>query len=126
MNTDISAKKQRGPGRRWVKGQSGNPNGAPRKGASWAEAIRWATEQTAGEIVDRLESGELRAAFARMPKKMQLKHLIVLRWLAAQMFDPSPGLAALIMDREDGKVADKIESNGPLVVVTRKTEWTPN
>ena len=128
MNDDPKNRTKRGPGSRGSchapptnaipKGQTLNPNGAPRKGLSWAESIRLVESLTCAEALELVRrsggAAEMEAALSRMPPTMPVK---ILQTLAAQVrsiCDPSPGLLEFFANRSEGKVADRTE--GRLVV----------
>lgn len=110
----------------WKPGQSGNPRGAPVQGTSWAAVIKVVSEMTAKQLADFVGSGWLQSQLAKMPQTVSMKYLVVIRWFVAQMNDPSPSLAGVIMDREDGKVAGDTGSNTTIVYVGRDSKWEPN
>jgi hypothetical protein len=109
---------------RWKKGESGNPKGRPKLGNSWAEAIRWATSRTPKELAGFLGASFLTTQLNKMPQNVSLKHLIIARWIVAQMNDPSPALAGIIMDREEGKPVQPVDMNvnSPLSVIVEPPE----
>ena len=128
-NSQVSAmrlNKKRGAGRPFKPGQSGNLKGTPKRGTSWAEVIKWAADSTPGQLVKYLQSGELESAFRKMPSPVTMKRLIVLRWFVAQMNEPSPALAGLILNRSEGKVSDNIGGATKIVYVGRDSKWESN
>lgn len=87
-----------------------NPAGAPRQGMSWAGVIRDVMQQTSEQLADEVgRDNELGAAISRLPKGVPFKKLLAARLMQALMFDPTPGLLSALMDREEGKVADKLD-----------------
>lgn len=80
----------------WQPGQSGNPAGAPKRGESWAEIIQRIGEMTDAEFVKLKHSRPTQKQQAVMAVYMALKN------------DPQPGVFNAIMDRTEGKVADKL------------------
>jgi len=109
----------------WKPGQSGNPKGAPKRGTSWAEVIKTVSEMTPSQLIEALQGGVLVDQLKRMPQHMTMKYLVVIRWFVAQMNEPSPSLAGVIMDREDGKVAGDTGGSTTVVYVGRDTQWKP-
>jgi hypothetical protein len=99
----------------WKPGQSGNPKGRPAEGQSWAAVIREVTNLTPEEINSLIQpTTDLGRAFSQMPRAVQLKYLMILRAVSAIMFDPQAAMLNVFMDREDGKVADKLNLTGEL------------
>lgn len=97
---------------RWKKGESGNPAGAPKRGESWAElfnTIGNLTGEEASERAVKLWAGE----FKKMPKGITLKELVVLRAYSALLDESNARLLKEVMDRAEGKVAERIEGPGP-------------
>jgi hypothetical protein len=89
----------------WQPGQSGNPGGRPKAGATWAKTIIQLSEMTAEQIADEVGRGTtLGKQFLTMPKQVPLKRLVTARILAALMFEPTPGLWAGLMERAEGRV----------------------
>jgi hypothetical protein len=103
------AKKPRG--RPWQPGQSGNPAGRPPDGQSWAGIIREVTEMSPEQVAKLVggERSDLGRSFLMMPRKVQLKYLLISRVIAALMFEPTQGLLSTIIERVDGKVTDKLD-----------------
>ncbi len=119
-------KKRRGPGRPFKPGQVTNPKGAPKRGTSWAEVIKVVSEMTPAQIMESLQGGPLFDQLRRMPQHLSMKYLVVIRWFVAQMNEPSPSLAGVIMDREDGKVAGDTGGAVTVVYVGRDRGWRPD
>jgi len=97
----------------WKKGQSGNPKGAPKRGTSFKEIYEWALECDRDDMIAVLEAGgrnDLSNMFRLMPKGVHMKALLAARIVAANMFEPQPGLVNHIADRIEGKVAQPITS----------------
>lgn len=94
----------------WKKGQSGNPKGAPKRGESWAEIIKYVGDLTPSEAADMSQqvAGKLRS----IGDAVTLRQAVVLRVFAALMFEPQPGLLNAFMERTEGKVKDQIELSG--------------
>lgn len=106
-------------------GKSGNPNGAPKRGTSWSEVIKTVSEMTPAQIIEALKGGIFADQLRKMPQHMSMKYLVVIRWFIAQMNEPSPSLAGVIMDREDGKVAGDTGGATTIVYVGRDSAWRP-
>jgi len=94
----------------WKKGQSGNPNGAPKRGESWAEIIKYVGDLTPSEAAEMSQqvAGKLRS----IGDGVTLKQAVVLRVFAALMFEPQPGLLNAFIERTEGKVKDQVELSG--------------
>lgn len=98
-NSVISAKPR---GRPFQPGQSGNPSGRPKEGQSWNAIVREVTDKTPEELAAIVgPRSMLGQAFAKMPKGIPLKTLIVMRICAALMFDPSSALFRAMLDAQD-------------------------
>lgn len=112
---------QRGGRRRtsWKPGQSGNPNGAPKKGESWAETIRRVGDMTPAEAV--VWCKEITGKLAPLGDKVTLREAVVLRVFAANVFEPQPGLVNAFMDRAEGKPAQPLTGpdGGPLALLMK-------
>lgn len=95
----------------WKKGQpSPNPKGRPPEGQSWKAIIKQVSNMTPAKIVDLVgDDNDLGQAYKKMPQKTRMKVLVVLRSMAALMFDPSPSLLEHLMDRDEGKVKEELE-----------------
>ena len=93
------------------KGSVLNPAGRPKMENSWANIIRTTMEMTAEELSDSMggQSNELGQAIAKFPRGIPIKRLLAARLITALMFEPTPGLVNALMDREEGKVADKLD-----------------
>lgn len=81
----------------WKPGESGNPTGAPKRGESWAEIIQRIGEMTDAEFIQLKRNNPTQKQQAIMAVYMALKN------------DPQPGVFNAIMERTEGKVADKLE-----------------
>lgn len=105
------------PPSEWKKGQSGNPDGAPRKGQSYAEAIRTIDSLTVAEAIELVEraggSPDLIAPMRAMPQSMPMKLLKALRVSIANICEPTTGLLNFEADRSEGKVKERLEHSGP-------------
>lgn len=102
------AAKAKPRGKPWPEGVSGNPAGAPKRGESWAEVIKDITDKTPEEVLAELDSGELAAAYRKFPRHVLIKRLIIMRVVAALMFEPQSGLLNSFMERADGKVLEQL------------------
>ena len=101
----------------WKPGQSGNPAGRPKDGQSWKEVISECSNMTVEDILQMVgETNDLGRAIKAMPKNVQMKYLVTSRVLAALMFEPTSGLWNGLMDRMEGKVAERIQLDGNLEV----------
>ena len=109
--------KRKAPPHAWKPGQSGNPKGRPKDGQSWAAVWKECTEKTPAEVLSLINtSNDLGKAFKSYPPNVQMKYLVALRALSALMFDPQASMLNAIMDREDGKVAEKFEASGGIEI----------
>ena len=102
-------------GRKWVKGQSGNPAGAPKRGESWAEVIKQIGDMTAEEVKNLIASWI--PTLNRVPKGVTMKQLVVIRAYVALANEPSASLMNAFMDRAEGKVPDRTQMEGKLTVL---------
>ncbi len=59
---------------------------------------------------------DLGRSFRLYPKNVQVKILVAARVMAAIMHEPTPGLLKEVLDRIEGKVADKLQMSGTLEV----------
>jgi hypothetical protein len=89
--------------------QNINRNGAPPRGESWKEIIDRVGNMTPKEAADHAVAiaGKLKS----MGNGITLKEAVVIRGYAALLFEPSPGIMTIYMDRSDGKVTDKLALN---------------
>ena len=107
------------------KGQSGNPKGRPKDGESWAGIFREIGDLTpagAGELGTEIGK-RLSQNYGKT--ELNLRKLLALRLYDAALFDPQPGIVNIIIEREDGKVKDVVETSGKLEIVIGATQWTP-
>jgi hypothetical protein len=94
------------------KGSVLNPKGRPKDGESWAGIWRAVTNMTPEELLGIVGTkGDLANAIKKYPQNVQMKYLMAIRIMCATMFEPSSGLLNSMMEREDGKVPDKIDVN---------------
>ena len=96
-------------GKRFPKGVSGNPKGAPKRGESWAEIIKRIGEMTPEEASDHAQqiAGKLRS----IGGGLTLKEAVVLRVYAALMFEPTAALLNSFMERAEGKITQPLDMN---------------
>jgi hypothetical protein len=115
--TDKPKPKRKAPKTAWKPGQSGNPAGRPKDGQSWKEVISEVSNMTVDDILLMVgENNDLGRAIKQMPKSVQMKYLVTARVMAALMFEPTSGLWMGLMDRMEGKVAERIQVDGNLEV----------
>jgi len=81
----------------WVKGQSGNPAGRPRRGQSFADALRRALSERDPET--------------KRTKLQQVADAAVERAIKGDL-----EAIRLIAERIDGKVPERVQSDGQLVI----------
>ena len=62
-NSEVAAKKRRGPGRPFQKGQSGNPTGRQKKDPEVEEILKAASPAAAKKLVGLAESEDPKIAF---------------------------------------------------------------
>ncbi len=100
---------------RWKPGESGNPKGAPKRGESWAETIKAISDMTPAQAAEWCNqvAGKLKS----IGDDVSLKQAVTLRVFAALMFDPQPGLFNAVMERTEGKVADRVEHSGSVTLI---------
>jgi hypothetical protein len=116
-NTEETTKPERDKNGRWIKGKSANPRGRPKEGQSWAAVIREVSEMTPEQVVEMLgKNNPLSQSFEQMPKGIPMKYLATIRLYSSVMFDPTKGIWDAIVDRDEGKVPDKMEYNGTVKV----------
>ena len=101
-----AAKKRGNPN--WKKGgPSPHPQGAPKRGESWAEIIKRFGEMTPAEAAQ--VSLELSKRLLSIGEGITLKQAVVLRVYDALLFEPQPGLLNAFMERAEGKITQPIE-----------------
>jgi hypothetical protein len=123
-------KKRRGP---LQPGQTANPFGAPRKGASYREMLsalgkmdRAEVEQFLGLLPDHPEHKRLKSKLvsqlAALPKGVPLKALTAIAAVLETIEAPNASLLNFIADREEGKIgADEPGRGVQVCVVFHKT-----
>jgi len=97
-----------------------NPKGRPKDGESWAAIIKAVGDMYPEDIVAFVgKNNDLGRMLSKLPKEVQMKYLVVSRVFSSLMFEPSSGLWKELMERAEGKVADKfdINSNGTTKVI---------
>ena len=94
-------------GKPFVKGQSGNPKGGPKRGESWAEIIKRIGNMTPVEAAAHAQTiaGKLKA----MGDGLTLKEAVVIRVYASLLFEPQPGLLNSFMERAEGKIVNPVD-----------------
>lgn len=112
-----ATEKRKVPPKAWKPGQSGNPAGRPKDGQSWREVIAEVSNMTVEDITRMIgEANDLGRSMKTMPKSVQMKYLVTARVMAALMFEPTAGLWNGLMDRMEGKVAERVQIDGVLEV----------
>jgi len=106
---DNSGKTAKPRGRPFPKGTSGNPNGAPKRGASWKEILDEIGKLDGQQALER--AGRIFAALKKYPKGVTLKELSAISLYIRLVNDPTGSLLNAIADRTDGKVSQPIEGN---------------
>jgi len=97
-----------------------NPKGRPKDGESWAAIIKTVGDMYPSDIVAFVgRNNDLGRMLAKLPQDVQMKYLVVSRVFSSLMFEPSSGLWKELMERAEGKVADKfdINANGTTKVI---------
>ena len=107
-NTKRTEKRQPPP-TAWKPGQSGNPNGAPKRGESWREIIDSVGKMFAEEVSAEVGNNDLGRAYRQLPRGIAMKRLVVMRIFTALMFEPTAGLWNPLMERVEGKVIQPID-----------------
>ena len=102
----IKTSKRKAPTTAWKKGHSGNPGGRPKNQQSITYWLNEYGNVTPAALADQCVqyATELR----RVKGDMTMFAHIAVRALMAQVNEPSPGLLAQILERTEGKVADKL------------------
>jgi hypothetical protein len=111
MPKSANTRTRKPPKTAWAPGQSGNPAGAPKRGESWAELFNIIGNLTGDEAAERAVkawTGKLRA----LPKGVTLKELVVLKAYATLLDEGNARLLKEVMDRAEGKIADKVVGPG--------------
>jgi hypothetical protein len=95
-------------GKRWKKGESGNPAGRPpdqNRIGYWLKEWGGMTSEQAAKLC-KLYSAELRKADTG---ELPLASILALRVWMSLMNEPTPGLFAEVMDRLEGKVTQTVD-----------------
>ncbi len=109
-NRATTDKKRKPPKSAWKPGESGNPAGRPKDGASWAAIIAAVGNMYPEEILKIVgANNDLGRNLALFPKGVQMKYLVTARVYAALMFEPTATLWKDLMDRAEGKVQDRVD-----------------
>lgn len=109
-NTRKTDEKRKPPKSAWQPGQSGNPNGRPKDGESWAKIIADIGNMYPEDILAFVgRDNDLGREIMQLPKNVQMKYLVTSRVFAALMFEPTAGLWNGLMDRVEGKVGDRLD-----------------
>jgi hypothetical protein len=112
-----SVKTTKPRGKPWKPGESGNPAGRPKSGASWSEIFKEVGEQYPEEVTQLFGSrSSLGRKYAKYTKGVQMKYQVAYRVVAELMSEPTPGLLKETLDRIEGKVKERIEVDGSLNV----------
>ena len=114
---DNSKKTGRVFGKPFVKGQSGNPKGAPKRGQSWKEILNEIGELDGAQAMER--AGMIFRDLKKYPKGVTLKELSAISYFIRMINDPNGSLLSVVADRTDGKVVSPVD-------VTSKGEQITN
>ena len=90
----------------WKPGQSGNPKGAPKRGQSWKEIVKTIGDLTPKEASDYCHA--VAGKIAVIGDAVTLKEAVILRVYTALLFEPDARLLNVIIDRDEGKVAQPV------------------
>ena len=99
----------------WKPGKSGNPDGAPKRGDSWAETIKSIGEMDGPSIAALWDTQH--REFGKLPEGISMKQLVVMTVYAALLREPSPGNWRELMDRAEGPVKQQDEHSGKVEIV---------
>jgi hypothetical protein len=108
-NSDKNSVKKKVVGRPFVKGQSGNPKGAPKRGMSWKEILEQVGNLDGEQALER--AGRIFADLKKYPKQVTLKELSAIAYYIRMINDPNGSLLNAVADRTDGKVVQPVEGN---------------
>ena len=90
----------------WKPGQSGNPKGAPKRGQLWKEIVKTIGDLTPKEASDYCHA--VAGKIAVIGDAVTLKEAVILRVYTALLFEPDARLLNVIIDRDEGKVAQPV------------------
>lgn len=127
-NSGKNSGKTKRPGRvenlkPFTKGQSGNPGGRPKNEQSISYWLSEYGGLTPSQLADLCE--QYAADLKKVKGEMPMFAHIAMRALMAQINEPSPGLLAVILDRTEGKVKDRLELSGDVAApVVLKVVYT--
>ena len=117
QTSDKPKSNRKAPRTAWKPGQSGNPAGRPKSGESWSDIFKLVGEMYSDDVIQIIGAdNDLGRSFRLYPKNVQVKILVAARVMAAIMHEPTPGLLKEVLDRIEGKVADKLQMSGTLEV----------
>ena len=91
----------------WVKGQSGNPNGRPKKGKTWSEIANDLLDSNEIMIVYST-SKDIKDLHLKVDKNKTIRHAIVSALINEAMSGNIQAIKELY-DRTEGKPAQKLE-----------------
>lgn len=94
------------PKNQWVKGQSGNPKGAPKRGESWQEI--WKRIGDMDGPTAAAYGVKVAAQLKTLPTGVSLKEAVAMRVYVALMNEPDARLLSAVMDRGDGKMPQTV------------------
>jgi hypothetical protein len=98
-----------GPGKPFAKGNSGNHEGRPRNAVSITYWLKQFGAMTTDQVAEacKLYAAEFKKNDAG---ELPLAAVLALRMWMALINEPSPGLFSELLDRIDGKVTQKMET----------------
>lgn len=103
-----ATKVKRGEHGKWEKGTpSPNPEGAPKRGDSWAETIKLIGEMDGPSIAQLWDTQH--KEFGKLPDGITMKQLVVMTVYAALLREPSPGNWRELMDRAEGPIKNIVK-----------------
>ena len=115
-NSLSQANKKKANKTTWRKGVAAtNPIGRPRDGESWRAILEEVSNMTAPELAT-IVSREKAKVLKDKPQDVIIKYLVVGSVLASLVEIPNASLWNSLMDRTEGKVADRVEVGNTLEV----------